>query len=139
MIKRIGELDTRIDIQERTETVDAHGGITKAWQSIGTMWSKVETTDGQGKESAEGNFKAASEDFKFTVRYQKSIAFTPTARILWKNGFFDIISILTLPEGRPDIVEIKARRTSQGIIWTGGILRHLAGIYRTPTQGRYRT
>ena len=46
---RSGPLRHRVEVQEATETRDAHGGVTRAWSKIsdGPLWASVDPLSGR--------------------------------------------------------------------------------------------
>lgn len=94
-------------LQRATDTVDAQGSVSKTWATLGTVWGSAEAI--AATETTDGNTRAGSHDYRFTVRHQSSITLTPADRVSWKDKYFDIISVRPIPEGRPDQIQIIAR------------------------------
>ncbi len=44
---RAGKLRHRLAIQEPVETRDDHGGITRTWSTVATVWGSIETLTGR--------------------------------------------------------------------------------------------
>jgi SPP1 family predicted phage head-tail adaptor len=109
MITHIGRFDTRVTLQTPTETVDDQGSTTQTWATTATVWAKIETIS--ATETTNGNERTPVQEYRFTVRYQSTLAtFSAGCRIQRDGINYDILSALPMPEGRPDTIQITARR-----------------------------
>jgi SPP1 family predicted phage head-tail adaptor len=114
VIGQIGQLDRRIKLQFPRTSADAQGSPVTEWQDTAEVWAKAASLPG-ATETTNGNAREAIADCQFVIRYQRSIAGTgPDFRVLFQNQYYDIISIVPDPIGRPDKLIITARRSADG-------------------------
>jgi len=68
---RAGKLRHRVQIQERVETKDAHGGITESWSTVVTRYASIEPLSGRELFEAQ---KASSEaTVRIKMRYYSGL------------------------------------------------------------------
>lgn len=78
---RAGSLRHRVAIQEPVETRDDHGGITRTWNTIATVWASVEPLSGTEL------YEAQQVQSRVTVRVRMRpyAGLTTKHRLLWTN------------------------------------------------------
>lgn len=94
MALRAGKLTKRVEVQELTETRDAHGGITETWTTIATRWASVEPLSGRERWSAE----QVDSDITHRIRMRRFRGLTTNHRIRWDGRVFNLRSVLNLDE-----------------------------------------
>lgn len=104
-----GRLDQRITLQRATDTPDAQGSTVKTWTDRGTVWARAESI--AAAETTQGNARVATQNYRFTIRFQSAMADLNAAdRVVWNGLNHDILSAVPMPEGRPDKIIITAQR-----------------------------
>jgi len=102
MTIRAGRLRHRVSIQKPNETRDAHGGITKGWQTETTRWGSVEPLSGRDLEIAHKIDGRITH--KVVMRYfdEDNVGLTerlgPTYRLLHKTRVLNIVSVQNMDE-----------------------------------------
>ena len=78
---RAGKLRHRVAIQEPVENKDVHGGITRTWRTVDTVWASVEPLSGREL------FEAQQINKRVTVRVgmRPYSGLTTKQRLLWTN------------------------------------------------------
>jgi len=107
---KLARLDTRITLQEVSTTTDAVGGAVESWTDIATVWA--ERRNLKGRELVEAGQRSAEAETVFTIRYSGAVAgLLASGRIKAGAVYFAIVSPpLEIPGGRPEKIEILARR-----------------------------
>lgn len=70
---RIGQLDKRITIQRRSQTLDAYGQQVDSWSTVADCWADVRPVGGREKLSA----MAMQADLTHTVAVRYNVALLP--------------------------------------------------------------
>lgn len=76
---RAGDLRHRVEIQEPSDSRDAHGGITRTWNTVATRWARIEPLS--GRELFQAQQVEARTRVRITMR--PYAALTETHRIVW--------------------------------------------------------
>lgn len=82
MAMRAGRLRQRVQIQERAETRDEHGGTEPNWNTIATVWASVEPL--RGRELFEA--QQLKERTTMRVRMRHYPALTTKHRLVLLNA-----------------------------------------------------
>ena len=85
---RAGNLRHRIQLQEPTETRDAHGQAVKTWTTKATVWASVEPL--RGAEAIIQHQYAATQIEEVTIRHRSDV--TTDWRILHNDRILEIES-----------------------------------------------
>lgn len=102
-VKDIGQLDRRVSIEYYSETKNAFGEAEKAWQSIATVWAKVDYLNKlDNQEKFEVGRETAIDKVKFTIRYRSGV--DARMRILYQSVYYNIRAISEV--GRRDYMEL---------------------------------
>ena len=89
--ERIGQMRERITIQVVGETQSATGYPAETWTTYATRWASVSARPTANKEAEESGQKTATQGVMFTLRYDANV--TAKHRILYRNNYYDIVSI----------------------------------------------
>lgn len=96
MAANISDLRHRIEIQSLVKTPDDQGGYTSGWQTLKTVWAKIENLT--GNENVFAQRLDANYDHKITIRYTTGIL--PEMRIIFQGRKFQIHSVVKVDERR---------------------------------------
>ena len=77
-----GALDKRVQIQAASDVLNAHGGQTRTWNTVATVWARIEPLS--GNELLEAQQVEERADVKITIRNYPGL--TSKHRILWAQG-----------------------------------------------------
>lgn len=83
---KVGLLDRRITIQEKTEVVASNGQRTLTWATLLSTWSNPVEKDGQ--EKTENNNRSTKRMVNFRIRYRSNI--TNEMRVVWEGNYYKI-------------------------------------------------
>jgi SPP1 family predicted phage head-tail adaptor len=83
---RIGKLDQRVTIQQRTQVRGAMGGHTFTWGTLAAVWARVEAV-GSG-EAREGDKPVGRARFLVTIRHRADV--TAEHRVSWGSRVLQI-------------------------------------------------
>ena len=86
-----GAFDTKIEIQEVTETADGYGGVTQTWATIYNVRADRNDKPAGSDEQYEGAINLAKLRTTYTIRHISGI--TPKNRILDGGDVYDILFI----------------------------------------------
>ena len=81
MKSHTGAMTERVAIQTQARTADGIGGFTIVWNTVSSVWAKVEPL--KGMEQLAAMQLQASNLFKVTIR--NDITINPDQRLLWGN------------------------------------------------------
>ncbi|RMG81347.1 MAG: head-tail adaptor protein [Chloroflexi bacterium] len=104
-IHRIGELDRKVTLQSRTDTVDDYGGHVVSWADIDEVWAKVVWGPGSERELDSDVLRGVS-DVTFVIRY-RSDARDRRMRVVYDGSYFDVKGIAEL--GRKRFLELRCK------------------------------
>ena len=102
----LGRMDTKIYLQQITETRNRTGGVTETWDDWLESWAMIDYPQTGTDEKQSANQQTAFLRVKFTIRYRDGI--TEKHRVRYGDRFFDILSVV--PIGRNHILEITAEK-----------------------------
>lgn len=97
----IGQFDQRVQLQARVAGQDAHGQANGAWQTVATVWGKVEPL--RGREFFAAGQSQSEVEVRVRIRYRSGI--TTQMRVLWRDAAHDIISVIE-PLGAREQLEL---------------------------------
>lgn len=80
MYPHAGELDRCMTLQEPVETRDSAGGVTTAWNNVGTFW--VQRRDKSGSERFRDGQKMAERKTEIWMRYCNGLDLTELNRLV---------------------------------------------------------
>lgn len=96
-----GELRHRVSLQEdQGSTIDTHGQRTESWQTIATVWAKVEPIT--GNEFYWAQQVVGESDTKVTIRYREGV--DNTKRFLYGSQVLNIVNVSDIEARRRKIV-----------------------------------
>ena len=102
----LGEFRNRIVLQTLGGSIDAGGGQSSTWSGTTAYWSKVENLS--GSEGLFGDQLRATNQFRFTIRYNSSL--NEKYRIVYSSENYNIQSIKDIDEGKFKYQEIIATK-----------------------------
>lgn len=72
---RIGDLDTRITVEQKSETTNGIGEIVYTWTTLSTLWAKAinPVSSNQQNEDQEADRSTSISRKTFMVRYNTSV------------------------------------------------------------------
>lgn len=79
-----GSLRHRVRLQSRAETLDDHGQITTAWQTLAWLWCEVVTAS--GGETIQGDQQIGQAKYNVRCRYRADLQPNIRQRLLWRCG-----------------------------------------------------
>lgn len=88
---RIGELDEEITVRRYTITRDEYGGEVRTWETLLTLWAKVDYAKTDSDEREEGGRVISWQRIIFTVRHTGQIL--PNDVILYDSLEHDILFV----------------------------------------------
>ena len=90
---RIGKMDSRIIVQQPTDSQDAFGGTVRTWATYVTRWAAINYAKKAG-EQYEIDRKASMYTIMFTIRSDSGTrGINPKMRILFDGKVYDIRAI----------------------------------------------
>ena len=98
----IGQLDTRITIQQATTTKDGRGQAVTTYTNWCEVWAKVDETSATETDSA--NRQQGVRNYTVTIRHRDGL--TMKNRLLYNSNPMEITSITN--QGRKQYIEISA-------------------------------
>ncbi|GEM_PF-1280082 len=102
------EFRERITFEKPSQSQKPNGEVKKSWSKIdnsATVWAKA--TPGSVGEDYTADNKAASKNYKFTIRHRTDI--DESLRIDWDNRYWDIRSVDPYySEGQNKLIRIEA-------------------------------
>lgn len=94
-IRDVGDMDERITIQEKTDTVDVSGGMVETWDAIDEEeWSTVEYAKTGSDEENPNGLEYSTARLLITIRYRGDV--TVKNRVLHGTKIYDIERVATL-------------------------------------------
>ncbi|CAN5480463.1 hypothetical protein BH10PSE7_BH10PSE7_15460 [soil metagenome] len=110
---RAGELDRRVDVQERTVTQGDVGENVESWSTVRTQW--MGKRDVRAAERLKGNGELAAEiDTVFKARYLPGRDIAPdTHRLLYGGRVYQIHGVTEL--GRGEAIEITCQARGEAL------------------------
>ena len=111
MPRGAGQLDRRITIQRYTSTQDSFGGDVQTWTNLTTISAaRMDVNDSERLAAEQVNSSLMS---RFKVRSSITTrSITPSDRISYDGGIWDIHGIKETKEGRKRFLEITAAAQS---------------------------
>lgn len=112
MVKRTGQLDSRVKFEREITIRDSVGGIASVeWAELFSVWSSVDfISDAEGYAAGE---TSATTTARFTVRISTQIkSITPKDRIIFDSDEFYISGSKPTKDGRNRFVEFTASARS---------------------------
>ena len=91
---KISDLRHRITFQKERKIPDEHHGHTSLWDSVATVWAKVEPVS--GREYYQSHQLKNAISHKITIRYRDGI--TEELRIVFEERIMKIESLINLEE-----------------------------------------
>lgn len=99
-----GQLNQRVQLQQRSAAVDGLGESTGAWADLGgPVWAKVEPLSGRDYLAAGALQQPV--DTRIVIRWRAGV--TLSLRLVWQGQPYEIISALPVDGGR-EWIEIMA-------------------------------
>lgn len=98
--RRAGDMDCRIQIQERLTTIDVSGDQSISYNTIAIRWASKEVLS--GREFFANQVKSAKVLTKFGLDYFEGLI--PAMRILWQGHIYDITSVE--PDSRKRVMTV---------------------------------
>lgn len=99
-----GQLNQRVQLQQRDGTENGLGEATGAWVNVGTpVWAQVEPL--AGREFLAAGAMQQPVDTRFVIRGRPGV--TASMRVVWKGQPYDISSALPV-DGGSEWIEIMA-------------------------------
>ena len=89
--EKVGNMRERITIQVVAETQSGTGYPTENWITYATRWAGVTANPNRDTEIEEAGQKTATQIVTFSLRYDANV--TPKHRILYRNNYYDIVSV----------------------------------------------
>ena len=89
--EKVGNMRERITIQVVAETQSGTGYPAENWTTYATRWAAVSAKPTANKEMEEAGQKTATQGVMFTLRDDANV--TPKHRILYRNNYYDIVSV----------------------------------------------
>lgn len=86
---RLGELTSRLLLQQASRTPDGAGGDTMVWTTVATPWGKVVQTG--GGEQLEGGQDPSRREFEITIRRRTGL--TSALRVCWGAMVMSVTSV----------------------------------------------
>jgi SPP1 family predicted phage head-tail adaptor len=102
-VRRIGALDRRVQIQQRTDTQQTDGTIRTTWSTFATVWADVNVVYGQEIERSLKTF--AETQLIVVIRYRSGI--TVDMQIVFDDHTYDIRGV----------DDVEGRRTRYMTLW----------------------
>ena len=103
-----GILDTKIRLQGLRRVRGALGGFHEKWIDIGSVWAQKREL--RGSESETGAQKKSETQIQFSIRYASNLQeLSAKDQIVEANKVYEILSVLAIPGGRPEMLEIIAK------------------------------
>jgi len=86
---RIGKLDQRIEIQQKTAVRSATGSATATWSTVARVWAGLSYQSSGNSEQVEADQILATTRVAFTIRYRDGLS--EEMRIVSDGKNYDII------------------------------------------------
>ena len=103
------DLDIRLTVNKLIENRDSIGATTQKWASMPSIWAKRDIL--KGGEDLVGNQNYLNAEESFTIRYSSDAStITTKDRLTFKSKSYEILNIMEEPAGKPEFIEIIARR-----------------------------
>lgn len=100
-----GQLDKRVQFQQRGNQANGLGESIAAWVDLGTpVWAKVEPLS--GRDFLAAGAMQQSVDTRFVLRYRAQFE-DPSLRLMWRGKPYDIVSAIPV-DGGTEWLEIMA-------------------------------
>ena len=93
-MQSIGKMRHRLELQKATNTTDAGGGITQAWNTITLVYGAIKPKSGNEK-YRQGQLQE-STTHEITIRFLSNIS--TTYRFKFESRFFNIRNIQNIEE-----------------------------------------
>lgn len=92
---RAGPLRHRVEVQQATETADAHNQAVQTWSTVAERWAEIRPAT--GRETFDGQAPVADVTHQITMRhYDRTL--TPKFRIKDGARIFNIVSAVNFDE-----------------------------------------
>jgi SPP1 family predicted phage head-tail adaptor len=99
---RAGQLNKRLTLQRQAAGLDSAGGASGEWESIATLWAKVEPIGGGENEQARQT--VANATLRVTVRASQGLTITTADRLKHRSRFYFIGHVNDLESRGREIV-----------------------------------
>lgn len=103
----IGELNRRIQIQRATVSASATGMEVRTWETLYTLWAKVEFPQTGQQEIFLGDQQVATTRVNFTIRHRDGLG--EKDRVVYLEQEYDILNIIE-HGGRREYLIIQAEK-----------------------------
>lgn len=87
---RLGKLDRRITIQQKTVSRTALGDESESWATLAAVWAEVVPTSGREYFNAQSQQMTGSKYTRFRIRYLASASKDTELRVLYDDETYDI-------------------------------------------------
>ena len=92
---RAGPLRHRVEIQQATESADAHNQAVQSWATVASRWAQIRPAT--GREVLDGQAPAADVSHEITLRHY-SRTLTPKFRLKLGTRVFNVVSAVNFDE-----------------------------------------
>ena len=93
---KLGQLDRRITIQQKTVSRTALGDESESWSHLATVWAKVVPTSGREYFNAQAQQLVGNKTTVFRIRYLASARKDTELRVVYDGENYDIKHIAEL-------------------------------------------
>lgn len=108
---RIGDLDTRVTIQQKIVTTDPEGLVTETWNDIATVWANLRGL--RGREFFQAAAVNAENTVMVTIRYRPGITTGMRLKYTALDGIEHVLDIYHVnPVGRRRWLELACREVT---------------------------
>ena len=90
----IGDLRTRLVLEEPVRTPDGGGGANESWVEMATVWGRIETRP--GREVVQADRVSATVTHDITIRYRAGVL--PEMRFRSGMRIFHILSVVDVED-----------------------------------------
>jgi SPP1 family predicted phage head-tail adaptor len=108
---KIGGLDRKITIQQKTVSRTALGDETEAWGTLASVWAKVIPMSGREYFNGQSVQRTSSKFSRFQIRYLASVSQDTQLRVLYQGLTYDIQNIAEI--GRKAGLELTGEALGQ--------------------------
>lgn len=110
---RAGRMRFRVQIQQRSTSLDSYGQVADSWSTLATVWADCRTMS--GKEFRESGAIQAENTVEFLCRWPFD-QWTPAAelRIVFRDVQYDVISSMNKGERNRELLFVCRRGVNRG-------------------------
>lgn len=87
---RIGALDRRITLQQRSSSKDSSGQQSQTWSDAFTCWAAIDPLSGRELQAAQAI--VAETTHEVLIRYRSTVR--PDMRVVYQTKVFDVLNVL---------------------------------------------